>query len=73
MGNFRKADSVSKPGGILLKISAATLWRISSSDLPPPDDVRDWEDKIKNNQNLNAKLGVCLSDVSSVHFEVEDG
>ena len=40
VGYFRRASSVSKFGGSLLRISAATSSNVSSLDLPPPLDVR---------------------------------
>ena len=40
VGYFRRASSVSKFGGSLLRISAATSSSVSSLDLPPPLDVR---------------------------------
>ena len=40
VGYFLRASSVSKFGGSLLRISAATSSNVSSLDLPPPLDVR---------------------------------
>ena len=51
VGYFRRAASVSNSGGTLLRISEATASRISSSDLPPPDDVRDYDKNKEQKQH----------------------